>query len=179
MSDRTPQIGGQVLTQCYTSLTPVGTGPGTSAPPLGTLLADDSAPNKVYEFGKWLSATTGLVGGFAASSYANTLSVFPQYDLDGATGTGLDAMAGIHMGAPTQNQYCWIQKLGLSSAALVNSTTDIAKGDSLKGVSGQQYAVKDAAIGTTPSYMNYLRALAARTADTTGVLDVFINCLRG
>lgn len=181
MSDRTPQIGGHVLTEVFTTLGVVGTGPGTASPPLGTLLGDDTNPDRTYQFGRWLSATTGAAGNVVFMSYAGTNTTYPQYDKEGASGTGLDTMAGLLMGAPIQNQYGWVQRQGISTAVLIEGTVNIVKGDSLKGVSGQLYAVHDQALGTAPSYPGFIRALTGYTAGagTATLAGAYLNCSRG
>lgn len=180
MGSYTPLISGHVLTETFTNLGPIGTGPGTASPPLGAILTHDLNPGSVFQFGKWLSATTGAAGNVVFSSFANSFTLYPQWDKEGAASTGLDSMAGVLMGAPTQNQYAWIQKSGISTTVLIEGTVNIVLGDSLKGVSGQLYAVHDQALGTAPSYPNHIRALAGYTggAGTATLAGAAIHCLR-
>lgn len=59
---------------------------------------------------------------------------------------------------------------GVLCRVLVNSTTDITKGDWLKPVNAQSYLVK-ATLGTD---VIYAQALETRTADTTGPISVLL-----
>jgi len=163
-----------ILTRVYTSLTPKGVDP--SPPALGHLVLS-LIDGKAYRFGKWLDGTALTVGDAAYRDYTNGIDTW-EFNEEGETGTGLDTFGGIALGAGAQNNWVWFQQFGEHTAANVEGTTDIAIGDSLKGVAAQRYLVQDVAIGTTPSYHNYARALAAyatNSASATG--DIAIMAL--
>lgn len=143
------------------------------APKLGQTFRD--AAGNAYQFVKNTHSAAQVAGyvGF--------------YDFSGGLMTSvkkcatavLDVMAGVWMGAPAADGYGWIQKLGIYSSILFEGTTDIAIGDSLKGVDAQFYVVKDQAAGTEPTYVNHIRALEAFTTNATGSKKGLIFCPLG
>jgi hypothetical protein len=158
------------VTRFYTAL--VGE-PDVQAPKLGTTFKDDQGIE--YQF---------VLNSHSADQVAGYVGF---RDLSGGLRTSvkkcatavLDVMAGVWMSAVPAAGYGWIQTLGVYASVLVESTTDIVIGDSLKGVDAQFYVVKDQAIGTAPSYVNHIRALAARTSNDSGALSCLIYCPLG
>lgn len=97
-------------------------------------------------------------------------------ELDAPAIDNLNFMKGVVDAAIANGEWGYVQTEGYRSAVSVNSTTDIAVGDSLKGVDGQTYAVKDAARGTDSTYRRHIVALAARTDNDTGTIAGMIHC---
>lgn len=171
-----------VLTQVWTTTTPDGT---VVPPPVGSIILFEGL-GKAYRFIFWNDATTANAGD--AAFYDPAAGNMTQTDQLGTGSTGLDLLAGIHIGAPTEDDYAWIQILGQNAlnatdaadpgvGILVETTTDLVLADSMKGSSGQDYLVKDQAIGTEPTYANRARALDARTTNDSGLIDGFVSCL--
>jgi len=158
---------GFLLTQTYTSLSPSGA--GLQAHKLGQIY-EDGIGNK-YKFVKNTHSSAFAISDVVSYDYsgATTTSVF-----DGAT-AALPYMAGVAMGAIPASGFGWIQIAGVGSA-LVDGTTDVAIGDSLKAVNGEVHAVKDQAAGTAPSFGNYMVALAEQTSATDTIIAVHICC---
>lgn len=92
----------------------------------------------------------------------------------------ISQMAGVAVSAiPTAN-FGWIQINGYSAAVLIEGTVAIVLGDSLKGVSGQLYVVKDVASGTAPTCGRcYITALVAEAggAGQRTLVGAYIRCI--
>lgn len=168
------ELTGALVTDTYDSLAPVGS---VTPQEEGVIVYDDEAPDIAYALMKWLGAAVTAVGDVVFIDYAN--GVATQANQLGTGTTGLDSMAGIARGITTATKvWFWCQIKGLYSAIKgKGDSANIALGDSLKGVSGQRHVVQDVAIGTTPSYQNYMRALEAFTAASSYALLAYINCL--
>lgn len=167
----TSQIGFS-LTQVYSAITPSGT--GLQSPKLGQIYSDGQGNQ--YRFVKNSHTSDLVVGDVVFYDYQNGVSTEVCRLGASGSGNGLDAMAGAAMGAIPTTGYGWIQFQG-DGTANVDGTTDVAIGDSLKGSSGQVYVVKDAAIGTTPAYQNYMRSRVAYTTNSAATKTVLIHCL--
>lgn len=106
-------------------------------------------------------------------------TLFEEVVTLGQSGKGslIGLIAGIAMSAVPIANYGWVQIYGYNSAVGVEGTTDVALGDSLKGVSGQTYLVQDAASGTAPTNGRHLIALLAQAANSVVATPCFINCV--
>jgi hypothetical protein len=110
----------------------------------------------------------------ATQAEAESTSVaLGQQNLTAVTSTNLKAgkvvvnVTGAAVADNADGRFCESND-GAIVQALVNSTTDIAKGDWLKPVNGQAYLVK----GTNGTDRTVARALEARTSDDTGLIYV-------
>lgn len=143
-------------------------------PDMGQILVD-AATGKEYMFVENVDATAQAVGSVVCVSFALGFN----YDVDqlGGASTGIDYMAGVCMGAlPAAGGRGWIQTWGENESIFMAGATDTVLGDSLKAVSGQQHVVKDAAIGTEPTYARHIRCLQAYTDTADALKKGFILC---
>lgn len=114
-------------------------------------------------------------GQAVACDFSNT--TYPGKEVEKPATALLDRFAGIAVEAIADGAWGWIQVWGPYDTALVEGTTDITAGDSLKMVNAQWYLVKDAAAGTEATYARHAIAMEGFTTNGTGNIKVFIDAL--
>lgn len=130
--------------------------------------------NAKYKFVKNLKATALAVGDVVFFDWVNGKST--EVNKLGTGSTGIGSMAGVAMGVIPASGFGWIQIRGDNDSVLLEGTAAIAVGDRLKGVSGQSYAVKDAAYTATASYPNYLVGREAYAVASAALKKAYIAC---
>lgn len=164
------------LTAVFTAAQYEAAGPRTlvDRPPMGQIVREPGS-GKEYMFVENVDTVAREAGDVTYHSLANGV----EYEVDqlGGANTGINLMAGVCMGAiPASGGRGWIQTYGYNDTVLIESTTDVAIGDSLKGSSGKDYVIQDQAIGTEASYARHIVALAAATANSAATAAGFILC---
>lgn len=135
-----------------------------------TLLVGTKRFKRMYNpTGGTLAANTIVMEMPDAATYAGN-------EIDAANTDNLNYMAGVVDVAIPTLSWGEVQIGGYRTLISVESTTDIVIGDSLKGVNGQTYAVKDQARGTESTYRRHITALAARTDNDAGTIAGIIRC---
>lgn len=164
------------FTEVFTS-TQVSTPAGVqnAMPVLGSILVDP-ASGKMYKFVLNIGGEAREVGDVVGYSFAAGLGYKVDQYTSGET-MYITHMAGVCMGAIPASGAGWIQIWGFSDSVLVEGTTDVAIGDSLKMVTAQDYVVKDQSAGTESAYRNYIEALEAQTSATPTLVSGFIRCV--
>lgn len=165
--------------------------PGVNGVPTPGVIFEDGLNGNKFKYvlnGHSAAQTVGNVGALDYNGAGLTLAKGPLAAIAGntfvvfqLTTATINLLAGVWMGAAplsssVQTGAGWVQYKGQNGSCLVESTTDVAIGDSLKGVNAQFYVVKDAATGTRVSYENYLVALVAKTADSAALMSCYIAC---
>lgn len=130
---------------------------------------------------RWVKNATGgaLVLGDVVFFGSNDKTIGEVYKVNqSGKGTHLGLMAGVvnSTNGIASGEYGWIQVKGYNPSINMESTTDIAAGDFLKGVNDQLYVIKSVAVGTAPTHVNGVVAVTAKTADSAGLNDGFICC---
>lgn len=94
-----------------------------------------------------------------------------------AKGTNLGLMMGVVLAVAAAADFLFLQVFGYNASINMEGTTDIAVGDSLKGVNDQFYLVQGAAVATAPLYHRQVVAMEAYTAAAAALKAGFIHCL--
>lgn len=164
---------------------------GVNGAPTPGVIFEDGLTGKRFKYvlnGHSAAQAVGNIGCVDYNGAGLTLAMGPVAAIAGQTvvvfkpsTATLNLMAGVWMGAAalsntTQTGAGWIQYKGQNDSCLVDSTTDVVIGDSLKAVNATFAAVKDAASGTRVSFENYLVALIAATANAEGLISCYISC---
>lgn len=143
---------------------------------------------KCYKYVRNTSAATLVVGnvlfhgttGFGITTGSNPSTYLEEVFSAGqaAKNALITQMAGVAVSAIPTGSYGWVQCYGYSAAVLIEGTVAIVIGDSLKGVSGQLYVVKDAAAGAISISPQYIRALVAEAggAGQRTLVGAFLFC---
>lgn len=170
----------------YTGKTIAGV---TAAAKLGAIYEDSTG--KKYKFCVNGHSAAGTAGDFTAYDYNGaglTLAYGPLAAIAGNTcvvfkpsTATLTNMAGVWCGTPalsssTQTGAGWVQIQGQTDSALVDGTTDLSIGDSIKMVNATFAAVKDAASGTAATYHSFGIMLVAYTTNAEALKSVMLCC---
>lgn len=116
--------------------------------------------------------------GFAITTGANPTTFLEEVFSNGQAGknTQLAFMAGVAVSAIPIGGFGWIQVFGYNALIQVESTVSIASGETLKGVSGQLYAVHDSAVGVAAIARRHITALTVSAGAGVTSTAHFINC---
>lgn len=109
--------------------------------------------NKAYRFVQNQSGVAFVAGRVyygGAASAQDALNGIAYSFGQAAKSTGINLALGLAMNACPDQSYAWLQCYGENASAGVEGTAAVAITDSLKGVSGQTYLVKDVAAGVAP-----------------------------
>lgn len=149
----------------------------------------DSNGWKCYRYVRNSSASTLVVGnvlfhgttGFGITTGSNPSTYEEEVFSAGQAGKNavVSQMAGVAVSAITATGYGWIQVSGYSANVLDEGTVAIVIGDTLKGVSGQLYAVHDSAAGAAAIARSHIVALVADAggAGQRTLAGAYIRCL--
>lgn len=165
-----PTIKHSEVTKTYTTLVPGSSQPMDTIPSLGEERIDTNG--KIYKFVKNNHSVAAAIGDLAVVDLTNNSSA----EVKQPTTATLNLLAGVHVATIPAAGYGWLQIYGDNDSTLVEGTTDIVLGDSLKAVNAQNYAVKDAATGTESTYARHLLAREGFTTNGTGLKKVTIRC---
>jgi hypothetical protein len=86
-------------------------------------------------------------------------------------------LAGVLVGAPLADEYCWMQIWGYSAVVNTMGHASMAVGDSLIAVDAQYYGARSTAVGTAPIYGAYIICLEAYTTTSAAIKKGFIRCM--
>lgn len=165
-----PQIKPSALTKVYSSLAPSTSQSVDTVPTPGDVRYDSTG--KVYKFVKNLHSSALAVGDVVMQAFANAVG----YEVNRMTTATLNMLAGVAVGAIPASGYGWIQIEGDNDTILMEGTSAIAIGDSLKGVNAQLYLVKDAATGTEATYARHVIAREAYNTGSAATKKGTIRC---